>query len=158
MDDLGIEPVYLLKDRHIPAVTQETGANNLIVARGLKHAYHKFCQKKLKETLSDFLPDLPGVQNTPAESGTGIRALIEGPQPIAKPLEYLTANQMESFRLQSSNVGATALPEKLVEELHTAPRRKRKKDKSSKDKSKDPKKKKEKKDKKDKKKDKREIS
>ena len=36
MDDLGIEPVYLLKDRHIPAVTQETGANNLIVARGLK--------------------------------------------------------------------------------------------------------------------------
>ena len=74
-------------------------------------------------------------------------------------------------------MGATALPEKLVEELHTAPRRKRKKDKSSKDKSKgvrliflfrgkhmlstsfsDPKKKKEKKDKKDKKKDKREIS
>ena len=35
MDDIGIEPVYLLKDRHIPAVTQETGANNLIVARGM---------------------------------------------------------------------------------------------------------------------------
>ena len=113
MDDIGIEPVYLLKDRNIPAATQDTGANNLIVARGrflllfcsmisgLKHTYMKYCQKKLKETLSDFLPDLPGVQNNAAENGTGIRALIEGPQPIAKPLEYLTAGQMESFRLQS---------------------------------------------------------
>ncbi|CBY43649.1 unnamed protein product [Oikopleura dioica] len=117
----------------------------------------KYCQKKLKDTLSDFLPDLPGVQNNAAENGTGIRALIEGPQPIAKPLEYLTASQMESFRLQSSNMGASALPDKLVEELHTAPRRKRKKEKSVKDKTKDPKRKKEKKDKKDKKKDKKEL-
>ena len=33
-------------------------------------------------------------------------------------------------------MGASALPEKLIEELHTAPRRKRKKDKSNKEKSK----------------------
>jgi len=33
-------------------------------------------------------------------------------------------------------MGASALPDKLVEELHTAPRRKRKKEKSVKDKTK----------------------
>ena len=68
-------------------------------------------------------------------------------------------------------MGASALPDKLVEELHTAPRRKRKKEKSVKDKTKgecpqkgikinlflDPKRKKDKKDKKDKKKDKKEL-
>lgn len=64
MDEIGnIEPVYLLKDRILPQPSQETGAINLLTHHGLKNAYTRYCQKRVKETLSHYLPDLPGVVN-----------------------------------------------------------------------------------------------
>ena len=64
MDDIGnTEPVYLLKDRTLPPPSSPTGAINLLTHHGLKNAYTKYCQKRVKETLSHYLPDLPGVAN-----------------------------------------------------------------------------------------------
>lgn len=37
-----------------------TGNTNLITHYNLEHAYNKFCGKKVKEKLSNFLPELPG--------------------------------------------------------------------------------------------------
>lgn len=40
-----------------------TGNTNLITHYNLEHAYNKFCGKKVKEKLSNFLPELPGEVN-----------------------------------------------------------------------------------------------
>jgi len=56
MDDIGIEPVYLLKDRNIPAATQETGANNLIVARGTFSVSPVFYDFRAETHLYEILP------------------------------------------------------------------------------------------------------
>lgn len=40
-----------------------TGNTNLITHYNLEHAYNKFCGKKVKEKLSNFLPELPGEMN-----------------------------------------------------------------------------------------------
>ena len=40
-----------------------TGNTNLITHYNLEHAYNKFCGKKVKEKLSNFLPELPGEKN-----------------------------------------------------------------------------------------------
>lgn len=42
-----------------------TGATNLMAYYGLEHSYSKFSGKKLKEQLSSFLPNLPGIIDTP---------------------------------------------------------------------------------------------
>lgn len=42
-----------------------TGATNLMAYHGLEHTYNKLCSKKVKEELSAFLPQLPGVIDTP---------------------------------------------------------------------------------------------
>lgn len=53
------EPFYLL--RELPMENELTGHTNLITHYNLEHAYNKFCGKKVKEKLSNFLPELPGV-------------------------------------------------------------------------------------------------
>lgn len=131
MDDLtSNEPVYLLKDRPLPQPDPNvpTGAINLLTHHGLKSAYHKYCQKRVKETLSHYLPDLSGVVNMPVESSDGLRALIEGPPPVQKCIEPLNATQMDSFRLQNVTPN-TRLPDKVTEELLTTARKKNKKKK-----------------------------
>jgi len=42
-----------------------TGATNLMAYHGLEHSYSKFSGKKLKEQLSSFLPNLPGIIDRP---------------------------------------------------------------------------------------------
>jgi len=42
-----------------------TGATNLMAYYGLEHSYSKFSGKKLKEQLSSFLPNLPGIIDRP---------------------------------------------------------------------------------------------
>lgn len=42
-----------------------TGATNLMAHYGLEHAYSKFIGKKVKEQLSAFLPNLPGLVDNP---------------------------------------------------------------------------------------------
>ncbi|MEQ2305747.1 Mediator of RNA polymerase II transcription subunit 19-A [Ameca splendens] len=51
-------PFYLL--RELPVGNELTGNTNLITHYNLEHAYNKFCGKKVKEKLSNFLPELPG--------------------------------------------------------------------------------------------------
>ena len=55
--------VYLFTERTLPPVTTETGAKNLLTYHGLQNAHSKYCQKKVKETLTHFLPHLPGIMN-----------------------------------------------------------------------------------------------
>ena len=77
MDEMGgVDPVYLFKDRTLPSPSRDTGATNWLHAHGLKNAYQKYCQKRVKETLSHYLPDLPGIANMPAESGDGLRLVL----------------------------------------------------------------------------------
>lgn len=45
-----------------------TGAKNLMAYYGLEHSYSKFSGKKVKEQLSSFLPNLPGVIDGPGQS------------------------------------------------------------------------------------------
>jgi len=50
-----------------------TGATNLITHYGLLSTYHKFCGRPFKETLSSFLPNIPGNLDTPAsENDSGL--------------------------------------------------------------------------------------
>ena len=64
MDDLSkSKSVYLFTERHLPPQGGDTGAANLLSQHGLEKAYDKYCHKKVKETLSHFLPDLPGIVN-----------------------------------------------------------------------------------------------
>lgn len=46
-----------------------TGNTNLITHYNLEHAYNKFCGKKVKEKLSNFLPELPGVLLVRSDGG-----------------------------------------------------------------------------------------
>jgi len=43
-----------------------TGATNLMAHYGLEHAYNKSNGRKIKDTLSSFLPHLPGNIDSPA--------------------------------------------------------------------------------------------
>ena len=73
MNEMGaVEPVYLLKDRVLPVASEVTGAMNLLNEKGLKNTYNRYCQKRVKETLSHYLPDLPGVANMTLD-GDGLR-------------------------------------------------------------------------------------
>jgi len=45
-----------------------TGATNLMAHYGLEHSYSKFSGKKLKESLSSFLPGLPGMIDIPGSA------------------------------------------------------------------------------------------
>ena len=44
----------------LPVGNELTGNTNLITHYNLEHAYNRFCGKKVKEKLSNFLPELPG--------------------------------------------------------------------------------------------------
>lgn len=49
----------------VAAESELTGAVNLMACYGLEHTYSKFSGKKVKEQLSSFLPNLPGIIDTP---------------------------------------------------------------------------------------------
>ncbi|XP_003376434.1 putative mediator of RNA polymerase II transcription subunit 19-A [Trichinella spiralis] len=62
-----IMPFYMMKNE-LPSPSPITGSMNLLSYYGLDHAFNKFCNnKKLKEELSAFLPNLPGNIDTPAQ-------------------------------------------------------------------------------------------
>lgn len=90
-------PFYLMKD---PATEQElTGATNLMAHYGLEHSYNKFTGKKVRDSLSSFLPTLPGIIDTPAHlTNSSLRSLIEKP-PVLKEFTQLNTHQLAAFRL-----------------------------------------------------------
>lgn len=52
-----------------------TGATNLMAYYGLEHSYSKFSGKKVKEQLSSFLPNLPGVIDGPGQIVSSARTI-----------------------------------------------------------------------------------
>lgn len=77
-----------------------TGATNLMAYYGLEHSYSKFSGKKVKEQLSSFLPNLPGMIDTPGhQDNSSLRSVIEKPPIGGKELLPLTSVQLAGFRL-----------------------------------------------------------
>ncbi|XP_036424710.1 mediator of RNA polymerase II transcription subunit 19-A [Colossoma macropomum] len=94
------EPFYLL--RELPAGNDLTGNTNLITHYNLEHAYNKFCGKKVKEKLSNFLPELPGMIDCPGvQDGSSLRSLIEKPPVCGNSFSPLTGALLTGFRLHT---------------------------------------------------------
>lgn len=53
---------------YILGESELTGSVNLMAYYGLEHTYSKFSGKRLKESLSSFLPNLPGIVDTPGHN------------------------------------------------------------------------------------------
>jgi len=53
---------------HVLGESELTGSVNLMAYYGLEHTYSKFSGKRLKESLSSFLPNLPGIIDTPGHN------------------------------------------------------------------------------------------
>ncbi|CAB0013816.1 unnamed protein product [Nesidiocoris tenuis] len=91
-------PFYLMKEP--PAENDLTGAVNLMAAHNLEHTYSKFSGKKVKEPLSSFLPNLPGIIDNPGhQDNSSLRSVIEKPPIVGKELRPLTSMQLAGFRL-----------------------------------------------------------
>ncbi|XP_059483191.1 mediator of RNA polymerase II transcription subunit 19 [Neocloeon triangulifer] len=112
-------PFYLMKEP--PGESDITGATNLMAHYGLEHSYSKFSGKKLKESLSSFLPGLPGMIDTPGSAdNSSLRSLIEKPPIGGKELLPLTSVQLAGFRLHPG-----PLPEQY-RSMYQAPAKKHK--------------------------------
>ncbi|NXE69931.1 MED19 polymerase, partial [Calcarius ornatus] len=100
-------PFYLL--RELPGTTELTGSTNLITHYNLEHAYNKFCGKKVKEKLSNFLPDLPGMIDLPgSHDSSSLRSLIEKPPICGSSFTPLTGAMLTGFRLHAGPVSPGA--------------------------------------------------
>ena len=147
--------VYLFMDRQLPQVTSDTGAKNLLILHGLNHAHYKYCQKKVKDSLTHFLPHLPGIINMgPSDNDSSLRYILPVKFPenqfsvdfketcntvtSTQSLRSLIEGQMPQSKpiepLNSQQMDAfrlsangAKLPEKLMEELNATARKVKKK-------------------------------
>ncbi|XP_073444376.1 mediator of RNA polymerase II transcription subunit 19 isoform X2 [Dendrobates tinctorius] len=118
-------PFYLL--RELPGLSDLTGSVNLILHYNLEHSFGKFCGKKVKEKLSNFLPDLPGMIDTPgSQDNSSLRSLIEKPPICGNSFTPLTGALLTGFRLH-----AGPLPEHCRLMHIQPPKKKNKKHKAS---------------------------
>eukprot|EP00093_Oithona_nana_P009205 09205.XXX_445789_444961_1 [CDS] Oithona nana genome sequencing. len=119
-------PFYLVvkqdeKDFEPPEGTV-TGATNLMASKNLEHSYGKLTTKKLKDTLSSFLPQLPGAIDAPGnQDNSSLRGLIEKPPVCGKELHQLTPLQLSGFRLHPG-----PLPEQYRYSMQVQTKKKRK--------------------------------
>lgn len=114
-------PFYLMKQEALPS-SETTGAANLMASRGLEHSYVKLTTKKMKDSLSSFLPNLPGVIDTPgSHDNSSLRGLIEKPPVCGKELHPLNALQLAGFRLHQG-----PLPEQYRYSMQVQIKRRRK--------------------------------
>lgn len=96
-----------------------TGATNLMAYYGLEHSYSKFNGKKLKESLSSFLPNLPGILDGPGQEDNSTLGSVIAKRPIGgKELLPLTSAQLAGFRLHPG-----PLPEQYRYVSATPPKR-----------------------------------
>ena len=71
----------------------------------LEHSYNKFSGKKFKDSLSSFLPNLPGMIDTPGNlDNSSIRSVIDKPPIGGKELVFLNNFQLSGFRLHPGPV------------------------------------------------------
>lgn len=114
---------------NVSGESELTGATNLMAYYGLEHSYSKFSGKKLKEQLSSFLPNLPGIIDRPGHQDnryvdinvllrrllrsellsrfyffSSLRSVIEKPPIGGKELLPLTSVQLAGFRLHPGPV------------------------------------------------------
>lgn len=97
-------PFYSMKEP--PAKAELTGDKDLMTEYGLHHTLTKFKEKKFKESLASFLPNIPGINDLithPVENST-LRSVIEKPPIGGKELLPLTAVQLAGFRLHPGPV------------------------------------------------------
>lgn len=91
-------PFYLHKE--LPGDSELNGSTNLMAYYNLEHSYNKFSGKKFRDSLSSFLPNLPGVIDTPGHSdNSSLRSIIDKPPIGGKELVTLTSVQLSGFRL-----------------------------------------------------------
>lgn len=118
-------PFYLMKPESLPR-SEITGATNLMASKGLEHSYIKLTTKKMKDSLSSFLPNLPGVIDTPgSQDSSSLRGLIEKPPVVGKELHQLSYVQMAGFRLHPG-----PLPEQYRFSMQVPTKKKQKKKKN----------------------------
>merc|ERR1711909_123939 len=87
-------PFYLMKPEPI-VMSEVTGATNLMASKNLEHAFQKLASKKMKDSLSSFLPGLPGIVDTPgSQDNSSLRSLIEKPPVGGK--ELVSLNQVQA--------------------------------------------------------------
>merc|ERR1719295_1081475 len=107
-----------------------TGATNLMQSKNLEHSYTKLASKKMKDSLSSFLPGLPGVIDTPgSQDNSSLRSLIEKPPVGGKELMSLNQLQLAGFRLHPG-----PLPEQyrsLLNQVQAKKKHKKKKHRGS---------------------------
>lgn len=95
---------------------------------GLEHSYSKFNGKKLKESLSSFLPNLPGIVDGPGQEDNSTLGSVIAKRPIGgKELLPLTSAQLAGFRLHPG-----PLPEQYRYVSATPPKRHKSKHKKHK--------------------------
>ncbi|XP_004522089.1 mediator of RNA polymerase II transcription subunit 19 [Ceratitis capitata] len=112
-------PFYSMKEP--PGKGELTGDKDLMTEYGLHHTLTKFKDKKVKESLASFLPNLPGIYDTNSNlENSTLRSVIEKPPIVGKELVPLTAVQLAGFRLHPG-----PLPEQY-RALNTTPARKHK--------------------------------
>jgi len=94
-----------------PAKAELTGDKDLMTEYGLHHTLTKFKEKKFKESLASFLPNIPGINDLithPVENST-LRSVIEKPPIGGKELLPLTAVQLAGFRLHPGPVSISKI-------------------------------------------------
>ncbi|ERE69961.1 mediator of RNA polymerase II transcription subunit 19-like protein [Cricetulus griseus] len=127
---LGIE---LKTSGRAAGSTELTGSTNLITHYNLEQAYNKFCGKKVKEKLSNFLPDLPGMIDLPgSHDNSSLRSLIEKPPILSSSFNPITGTMLSGFRLHTG-----PLPEQC-RLMHIQPPKKKNKHKHKQSRTQDP--------------------
>merc|ERR1719509_562806 len=120
-------PFYLMKTEPM-ATAEVTGATNLMGAKNLEHSFVKLASKKIKDSLSSFLPHLPGiVDSAGSQDNSSLRSIIEKPPVGGKELMSLNQLQMAGFRLHPG-----PLPDQyrsLLNQVQAKARKKQKKHK-----------------------------
>merc|ERR1719461_2098794 len=125
-------PFYLMKTEPI-MMSEITGATNLMASKNLEHSFQKLAAKKMKDSLSSFLPGLPGMIDVVSQQdNSSLRQLIEKPPVGGKELMLLNQLQLAGFRLHPG-----PLPEQYRTLLNQMPTKEKKKHKKKKHKKKD---------------------
>lgn len=115
-------PFYLMKTENI-IQSEVTGATNLMASKNLEHSFTKLASKKMKDSLSSFLPQLPGMIDTPgSQDNSSLRGVIDKPPVGGKEIVTLNQFQLTGFRLHPG-----PLPEQYRAMLNQVPGKDKKK-------------------------------
>jgi len=125
-----VGPFYLVNERAPQPQSELTGATNLMAHYGLEHSYNKSSGKRVRDTLSSFLPLLPGYIDSPGQmDGSSLRSVIDKPPVCGKELLPLNQLQLTGFRLHPG-----PLPEQF-RSMYLSPQKKKHKHKKHKHKA-----------------------